>query len=178
MSEHYSAFWEDVFDENFIRITWAKEDPRLRNEVFESLTDTWGYNTPARGAYERRQLMVEIDVLVAMVLDMTLNQLLAAYRIQFPILQQHEKDTFYDSNGRIVFAKNNALTGVGVDRKTWENVIAPLADGKTYTQTITDKTMPGGPVERTIEYVAPFDRCDREQDYETAWKFFEKKYGK
>ena len=178
LSEHYSAFWEDVFDENFIRITWAKEDPRLRNEVFESLTDTWGYNTPARGAYERRQLMVEIDVLVAMVLDMTLNQLLAAYRIQFPILQQHEKDTFYDSNGRIVFAKNNALTGVGVDRKTWENVIAPLADGKTYTQTITDKTMPGGPVERTIEYVAPFDRCDREQDYETAWKFFEKKYGK
>lgn len=22
-----------------------------------------------------------------------------------------------------------------------------------------------------------FDRCDREQDYETAWKFFEEKYG-
>lgn len=40
------------------------------------------------------------------------------------------------------------------------------------------RTMPGGPVERTIEYVAPFDRCDREQDYETAWKFFEEKYGK
>ena len=37
-------------------------------------------------------------------------------------------------------------------------------------------TMPGGPVERTIEYVAPFDRCDRERDYETAWKFFEEKY--
>ena len=28
------------------------------------------------------------------------------------------------------------------------------------------------PVERTIEYVAPFDSCDREQDYETAWRFF------
>ena len=38
--------------------------------------------------------------------------------------------------------------------------------------------VPGGPVERTIEYVAPFDRCDRERDYETAWKFFEEKYGK
>ena len=36
--------------------------------------------------------------------------------------------------------------------------------------------MPGGPAERTIEYVAPFDRCDREQDYETAWKFFKEKY--
>ena len=31
--------------------------------------------------------------------------------------------------------------------------------------------------DKHIEYVAPFDRCDREQDYETAWKFFEEKYG-
>jgi len=93
-------------------------------------------------------------------------------------LQQHEKDTFYDSNGRIVFAKNNALTGVGVDRKTWENVIAPLQAGQKYSHAIVDNTNPGGPIERTIEYVAPFDRCDREKDYETAWKFFEKKYGK
>lgn len=45
-----------------------------------------------------------------------------------------------------------------------------------FARTIMDDTMPGGPVERTIEYVAPFDRCDREQDYEIAWKFFEEKY--
>ena len=50
--------------------------------------------------------------------------------------------------------------------------------GYVFARTIMDDTMPGGPVERTIEYVAPFDRCDREKDYETAWKFFEKKYGK
>lgn len=29
-----------------------------------------------------------------------------------------------------------------------------------------------------IEYVVPFDRCDRVEDYETAWKFFKDKYGK
>ena len=49
--------------------------------------------------------------------------------------------------------------------------------GYVFARTITDDTMPGGAVERTIEYVAPFERCDREQDYEAAWKFFEKKYG-
>lgn len=43
---------------------------------------------------------------------------------------------------------------------------------------MTDDTIPGGPVEGTIEYVAPFDRFDRERDNETAWKFFEDKYGK
>ena len=51
-------------------------------------------------------------------------------------------------------------------------------DGMVFTREIEDDTMPGGPVKRTIEYVAPFDKCDREQDYETAWKFFEEKYGK
>lgn len=49
--------------------------------------------------------------------------------------------------------------------------------GYVFARTISDDTMPGGPIERTIEYVAPFDRCDREQDYETAWAFFEEKYG-
>ena len=39
-----------------------------------------------------------------------------------------------------------------------------------------DDTIPGGPVERTIEYVAPFDKCDRIEDYKTAWEFFTKKY--
>ncbi len=29
-----------------------------------------------------------------------------------------------------------------------------------------------------LEYVASVDRCDREQDYKTAWKFLEEKYGK
>ncbi|WP_275129192.1 hypothetical protein [Vibrio vulnificus] len=39
-----------------------------------------------------------------------------------------------------------------------------------------DDTQPGGPVERTIEYIAPFDKCDREQDYETAWAVFSERF--
>lgn len=68
--------------------------------------------------------------------------------------------------------------GVGFSRPEFEREIKSSLVGKKFYQTISDDTMPGGPVERTIEYVAPFDRCDREKDYETAWKFFEKKYGK
>ncbi len=29
-----------------------------------------------------------------------------------------------------------------------------------------------GPVERTIEYVASFDKCDREKNCEIAWLFY------
>ena len=65
-----------------------------------------------------------------------------------------------------------------MDRKTWEVVVRNLAAGQSYCNTISDDTIPGGPIDRTVEYIAPFDCCDREKDYETAWKFFEEKYGK
>jgi hypothetical protein len=43
----------------------------------------------------------------------------------------------------------------------------------TVERTVEDDTQPGGPVERTIVYEAPFDKCDREEDYERAWAAFE-----
>jgi hypothetical protein len=45
----------------------------------------------------------------------------------------------------------------------------------TVEQTVEDDTQPGGPVERTIVYEAPFDKCDREEDYERAWAAFEER---
>ena len=42
-------------------------------------------------------------------------------------------------------------------------------------QPITDDTLPNGPYERTIIYKAPFAKCDREEDYEVAWREFERR---
>ena len=42
----------------------------------------------------------------------------------------------------------------------------------TITRRVFDDTLPGGPLVRTIEYHAPFDRCAREQDYRVAWNTF------
>ena len=176
LTQKYKDLWSHEYIASFCQISWSKLDPRLLPEKFTSLTSEWTWDTPLRTDYERRQALVEIDVLTAMALGMTLEQLKTIYRIQFPVLQQYEADTWYDANGRIVFTNNRSLTGVGYDRPTWENGIKSAPAWKKFTRTITDDTMPGGPVERTIEYVAPFDRCDREQDYETAWRFFEEKY--
>ena len=99
------------------------------------------------------------------------------WRIEYaPNGTDYKSQTWYDANGRIVFTNNRSLTGVGFDRKEWENGIKGASAGQKFYRTIEDDTIPGGPIERTIEYVAPFDRCDREQDYEIAWKFFEEKY--
>ena len=178
LTRTHDEYWRKHFFDVYTSDTWSKLDPRLSNTRFSTLTSEWTWNTPLRTDYERRQALVEIDVLTAMALGMTLEQLKTIYRIQFPVLQSYEADTWYDANGRITFTNNRSLVGVGFDRKEFELNMKDAPAGKKFYRTIMDDTMPGGPVERTIEYVAPFDRCDREQDYETAWKFFEEKYGK
>ena len=176
LNKYYAPLWQECYINDYKQETWSKSDRRLDNKRFYTLTSEWNWNTPLRTDYERRQALVEIDVLTAMALGMTLEQLKTIYRIQFPVLQQYEADTWYDANGRIVFTNNRSLTGVGFDRPTWENNIKGAPAGKVFTREIEDDTMSGGPVRRTIEYVAPFDKCDREQDYETVWKFFDEKY--
>lgn len=192
LNEYYAPLWKKCWNVVWPFTTWSKSDPRLSPARFTSLTSEWTWDTPLRTDYERRQALVEIDVLTAMALGMTLQQLKTIYRIQFPVLQSYEADTWYDANGRITFTNNRSLTGVGFTRPEWENAgaVQPIKRGDApwdgimkhapagyvFARTITDDTMPGGPVQRTIEYAAPFDRCDREQDYETTWKFFEEKY--
>lgn len=178
LTDPYIELWETNYDPAFNEELWSKNDPRLSNSVFSQLSAQWHHEYPLRYDFQRRQALVEIDVLTAMALGMTLDQLKTIYRIQFPVLQSYETDTWYDANGRIVFTNNRSLSGVGFDRKEWENGIKGASAGNKFYRTINDDTVPGGPVERTIEYVAPFDRCDREQDYEIAWKFFEEKYRK
>lgn len=178
LTHMYDEYWRNHFCDICTSDTWSKLDTRLSNTRFSTLTSEWTWDTPLRTDYERRQALVEIDVLTAMALGMTLEQLKTIYRIQFPVLQSYEADTWYDANGRIVFTNNRSLVGVGFDRKEFELNMKDAPVGKKFYRTIMDDTMPGGPVERTIEYIATFDRCDREQDYETAWKFFEEKYGK
>ena len=53
----------------------------------------------------------------------------------------------------------------------WEDV-KDMIEG-TVEVSIEDETLPNGPIQRTITYLAPFTLCDRVEDYRTAWAFFE-----
>jgi len=174
LTNHYADLWQECWNDSFQHERWAKDDPCLRSGKFVSLTPTWQRNCALRTDYERRQALVEIDVLAAMALKLTLDELCAIYRIQFPVLRQNENDTWYDQNGRIVFTCSKGLPGVGFSRDEW-NEIKAMPSG-TVSRTITDDTQPGGPVERTITYTAPFNKCDREQDYATVWAEFERRF--
>lgn len=168
----------------------------LPQDFFQNLTPEWQRNNALRTDYSRRQALLEIDVLVAQALGLTLEELLTIYRVQFPVMRQYEADTWYDQNGRIVFTPSKGLVSVGLPRKArksdlaegtyygiqsptrneqqialgWED-IQNMTEG-TVTKTFMDDTLPGGPVQRTIEYKAPFFRPDREEDYAIAWRVF------
>jgi hypothetical protein len=185
-------FYVDVFRAD----AWTKPDPRLPSDFFANLTPNWHRDCALRTDYARRQALVEIDVLAAMALGLTLDELLTIYRVQFPVLRQYEADTWYDANGRIVFTASKGLPNVGLARKTsrndnpcairypdgrtdtrpvgWEDV-RDLAEGTKVIRTIEDDTLPGSPRQKRITYVAPFDCCDREADYRQAWEVFQER---
>ena len=175
LTKPYADLWRSCWNKSYTSMSWAKDDPRLTADTFTSLTDEWDWHTPLRTDYERRQALVELDVLASMALGITLDELIDIYRLTFTVLSGYEDDTWYDANGRIVFSKKNYgdLTFKRPDFEKIKNAPA----GKVFTRTIMDDTQPGGPRERTIEYVAPFDKCDRVEDYKTVWKFFTQKYG-
>jgi hypothetical protein len=168
LTELYTELWSNNWNDQFIQDNWTKNDPRLK--PFNTLTKEWKWETPLRNYFERRQALVEIDVITAMALGLTLEELILIYNVQFPVLQQNEDDTWYDAKGNIVFTCSKGLTGVGVDRKQW-NEIKDLPAGKTYTHTISKSELYNG---KQVTYYAPFDKCDRVEDYKTAWAHFEK----
>lgn len=171
LTRYYAGIWSEVWEPAFSLESWAKADPRLAADAFSRLSQDWTWYTPLRTDYARRQALVELDVLVAMELGLTLDELQTIYRLQFPVLRQNEADTWYDQKGRIVFTCGRGVPGVGFSRPEW-NQLKDMREG-TVTRTIMDDTLPGGPRERTIVYEAPFTRCDREEDYATAWAAFE-----
>lgn len=193
-SLEHTGLWQDVFKIPFSEQRWSQPDnSRLPQDFWQNLSSDWTRDCALRTDYARRMALVEIDVLVAQALGLTLDELLLIYRVQFPVMQQYERDTWYDIHGRIVFTNSKGLVGVGLPRKGARkepSTVVTLPDGKTLRgnhgwedvrdlpagtvieQTVMDDTLPNGPHRKVRTYTAPFALANREDDYRTAWAFF------
>lgn len=177
VNKYYIDLWNRCWKD-----TYSSDDsafvPHGNTVKYSELSSEWRRDSAIRNDMDRKRTLIELDVLVSMALGMTLDQLCTVYRMTFYAAQQNDSNTWYDAMGKIAYTGSRSLSGVGVSKNEWEHILCTMPAGKSFHQAISDDTVPGGPIERTIDFVAPFNRCDREKDYETAWKFFEEKYGK
>lgn len=186
----YADLWQEMWDAAYKQDTWSLDDNRLK--PFDQLHEDWAWDIPLRNYFERRQALVEIDVIAAMALGLTLEDLEMIYTIQFPVLQQNEADTWYDQKGNIVFTCSKGLTGVGLDRKRntktgmlgWEDIRGEQIDENTYAGTSPTHTHTIDPAKselyggQQVTYYAPYTKCDRIEDYRRAWAHFERIFNK
>lgn len=163
LTTHYADLWQEVATKDIAKDGFAKQDPRLPS--WQHLTPKWTRESALRTPYERRQALVELDALAALSLGLTVEQLQLIYRVQFPVLQQYERETYYDQRGKIVFTTNRGLSGVGLDRKQWEEVQHAQAGDK----------LPAWAKDAGGPFIPPFDSCDREADMAQAYHHFQAK---
>jgi hypothetical protein len=117
--------------------------------------EPWSVMSPTRRAVDRRQMLIELDALVAIALEVTADELCAVYRTQFSVLHGYDRSVyFFDSNGRLV--PNSVLT-------VWRS------KGNRVTETERTATNAAG---NTYTYELPFVTLDREADIRTAHAHF------
>lgn len=117
----------------------------------------WDLKSPTRKATDRRNLLVELDVLSALSFGIAVEELCAIYRTQFTVLQDYERNEHYDANGRKV-----------------PSVVSNLYRKHREKLALEDRqwTHPQSGVTYTYEF--PFRQFDREQDMREAYARFER----
>jgi hypothetical protein len=159
LSDAYVDLWRHALDGTSIDDAWTGGLDYVGRPALSEVTSNWTPAVPLRRASDRRQALVELDALVALGLDLPVEQLCTIYRTQFPVLWGYDRNTYvYDANGRV--APNSVLTvwrRKGNDRITEEERTVTNASGNTYV------------------YELPFVTLDREADMRTAYAEFERR---
>ena len=204
VTESYRDLWSSIAVVEISEEVWANVDHRLVHEFelpwSELSASEWTWKTPLRSDFARRQALLEIDVLVAMALGLTLDELLTIYRVQFPVMRMYELADEYDARGRQLpntVRKNQGGTDFRTARQQASETHPqayrerPAADALSehwpFAEDTTDAD--GNPLSLDVSwkidndlqdvtktFYPPFTKVDREEDYRRAWEVFSERY--
>ena len=201
LSKAYRSLWIETAPDAIVEEPWTTSDHRLVHEYelpwSELNPSEWTWKTPLRSDFARRQALLEIDVLVAMALGLTLDELLTIYRVQFPVMRMYELADEYDARGRQLPNTVRKNQGGTQFRTAREDALQkhpeayktrPAADALSPDWPFTKEIGNAPPLEVswdiddglqtvTKTFYPPFTKVDREADYARAWEVFEKRYG-
>lgn len=158
LTDAYADVWREVFEASFTADAWALPTPRPGRPGLGDVGPEWTASTPLRIAEDRRNALVELDALVALMLGVTADQLCTVYRTQFAVLYGYDHNTYlYDANGRLVPNVVQVPWRKKGDATSVEERTATNQAGNTYT------------------YELPFRFLDREADMRAAYAEFERR---
>ncbi|EKT76861.1 hypothetical protein WSS_A40620 [Rhodococcus opacus M213] len=130
----YAPLWEELYDGTWQQDSWVPGGLTYAGRaLLGEVGKQWEWATPLRSAADRRQALVEIDAIVAIMLGITAEELLTIYRTQFPVLQKYEREALYDQTGRLLPTKlaseyrkmgSLKLTALTVDGITYQEPFA------------------------------------------------------
>ncbi len=203
LSKDYSELWAAGWQDAYLSDGWLAADPHLTPWADHLAQGRdWRWETPLRSALDRRQALVELDVLAARALGLSLDDLLLMYRVSFPTMRKYDSETFYDQKGRVVFTSLKGGGGLPNTPRRSQRNCTVLRNGEVIGQdialgwkdvlghewqdqpgieirhTIYDQVLTDEPSPHTVTYVAPFFRKDREADYREVWEALDRTDGK
>lgn len=153
VTDAYANLWAECWDEAFL-----DDSPILERHDEHPIVPEWTKDTPLRRAEDRRNAQAEIDVMVAIMLGVPIEDLCTIYRTQFAVLYDYDHGRgqgayVYDTNGR------QLPTPV---RQAWEKRQRPTSNEDMPLSERTH-THPGSGV--SYVYDLPFRIRDRESDF-------------
>ena len=153
LTDAYADLWAECWDESFLA-----DSPILECYDERPIGPEWTVDTPLRRAEDRHNAQAEIDVMVAMMLRVPIEDLCTIYRTQFAVLYDYDHGRgqgayVYDANGR------QLPTPV---RQAWEKRKRPTSNEDMPLSERTH-THPGSGV--SYIYDLPFHIRDRESDF-------------